>query len=97
MRAHSPGDDPSALARQLHQPLGHDDRLDHQHAVAFEQGLHLIADGGQRAVLDLHQTAAARHVNAIAVERHLELGILACVERLQVAVQRGFHLGAVRQ
>ena len=75
LRAHPPGDDRPILARPLDQVFADDDWLDHHDPMVFEQGSYLIADGGERPVLDLHQTAAGDGVDAESVERDLEPGI----------------------
>ena len=59
--------------------------------MVFQEGPHLVADGGERPVLNFHQTAAGDGVDAEVAKRHLELGVVAGEEGLQVAVQRGFH------
>lgn len=76
---------------QLDQLLADDDRLDDANSMLAQQASHFVADGGQAAVLDLHQFVAHDDVDAEAVERHFLASAVGGVEQFELAVERGFH------
>jgi hypothetical protein len=75
----------------LDERLTNDDRLHDADVEVGRKGADLVAQRGERAVLDFDQLAVANDVDPIAPHPNFDRGIVAGVEPLEIAMERRFH------
>ncbi len=80
-----------------HNPLAANDGLDDQDGMGLYELPDFVADGGERAVLNLDQLVTADHVDAELAKRRLELRVSVRIDFFELSMKRCFHRAAARR